>query len=266
MSKRFNIVMIGTGNLAFHLASKINTINNFTLVQAYNHRSSKSTKQFEVINQCKVVTQFSELNCNADLYIIAVKDDAIAEVANQLSKLKLKGIVVHTSGSVDMLVLKNTSKQIGVLYPLQTFYPKANINWEQTPFLIEGSTKPTLSILKKLVNSVSKKVKVVDSKKRLQIHLAAVFACNFTNAMYVSAYEMIENNLSKKDTELLLPIMQQSFQKLNTLHPKSAQTGPAMRNDKLVMSKHLQLLKKDKQMSHVYVVLSDLIMKQQNSN
>lgn len=263
MSKRFNIVMIGTGNLAFHLASKINTINNFTLVQAYNHRRSKSAKQFEVINQCKVVTQFSELNCNADLYIIAVKDDAIAEVANQLSKLKLKGIVVHTSGSVDMLVLKNTSKQIGVLYPLQTFYPKANINWEQTPFLIEGNVQVVQNKLKKMAQLISENVQVVNSQQRLIIHLAAVFACNFTNALYASSFELVKLISGKKSNALLFPIMQQSFDKLKTIHPIEAQTGPAKRHDALVVKKHQQLLKNNKQLLSVYNTLTQLIISQQ---
>ena len=132
--------------------------------------------------------------------------------------------------------------------------------------LIETNTKSALNTLKQLASTVSKTVKVVDSKNRLRIHLAAVFACNFTNAMYVSAYELIENNLSRKDTQLLLPIMQHSFQKLQTVQPKKAQTGPAMRNDKLVMKKHLEILKDDKQLSHVYAVLSDLIMRQQNQD
>ena len=180
--------------------------------------------------------------------------------------LKLKGLIVHTSGSVEMKVLKNVSSSIGVYYPLQTFYKGASIDWKTTPLLMEANTKSALNKLKRLAASVSNKTKVVDSKSRLQIHLAAVFACNFTNAMYVSAFEVIENNLSKKDTELLLPIMQQSFQKLQTIHPKKSQTGPAMRNDKLVMKKHLQLLKHDKQLSHVYAVLSDLIMRQQNQD
>jgi predicted short-subunit dehydrogenase-like oxidoreductase (DUF2520 family) len=105
---------------------------------------------------------------------------------------------------------------------------------------------------------------VVDSKARLQIHLAAVFACNFTNAMYVSAYEIIENSLSEKDTDLLLPIMQHSFQKLQKVHPVKAQTGPAMRDDKLVMKKHLDLIKNNKQLTQVYKTLSDLISTQQH--
>lgn len=266
MSKALNIVIIGTGNVAYHIAESFQSNSNVHLLQVFNHKNSKDARQFSKQFNVNLICDYKFIHQKADVYIIAVKDDAIAEVAKQLVPLKLKGLVVHTSGSVDMQVLKNTSSKIGVYYPLQTFYKGAKIGWKTTPLLIEANTKIALHTLKQLASIVSKTVKVVDSKNRLQIHLAAVFACNFTNAMYVSAYEMIENNLSKKDTELLLPIMQQSFQKLQTVHPKKAQTGPAMRNDKLVMKKHLHLLKEDKQLSHVYAVLSDLIMRQQNQD
>ena len=135
---------------------------------------------------------------------------------------------------------------------------------QRKPLLVEANTKTAFKSLKTLAVTISKTVKEINSIKRLQIHLAAVFACNFTNAMYVSAYEIIEDNLTKKDTDLLLPIMQTSFQKLHNVHPKKAQTGPAMRNDKLVMNKHLQLLKEDKLLSKVYSILSNLIIDQQN--
>lgn len=266
MSKALNIVIIGVGNVAHHIAESFQSNSNVNLLQVINHRNSKEAKQFSKQFTCDLVIDYKNLNQKADVYIISVKDDAIAEVTKQLIPLKLKGLVVHTSGSVEMDVLKNVSSKIGVYYPLQTFYKGASINWKTTPLLIEANTKPALSALKQLASTISRSLRVVDSQNRLQIHLAAVFACNFTNAMYVSAYEIIEYNLSKKDTELLLPIMQQSFQKLQTIHPKKAQTGPAMRNDKLVMKKHLQLLKQDKQLSHVYAVLSDLIMRQQNQD
>ena len=258
--------MIGTGNVAYYIAEYFQSKKSVNLLQVFNHRNSKEAKQFSKKFQCDLMTDYKSIHPKADIYIIAVKDDAIVEVAKQLVPLKLKGLIVHTSGSVDMNVLKNGSSKIGVYYPLQTFYKGASIDWKTTPLLIEANTKSALNTLKQLASTVTKTVKVVDSKNRLQIHLAAVFGCNFTNAMYVSAYELIENNLSKKDTELLLPIMQQSFQKLQTIHPKKAQTGPAMRNDKLVMKKHLQLLKHDKQLSHVYAALSDLIMRQQNQD
>jgi predicted short-subunit dehydrogenase-like oxidoreductase (DUF2520 family) len=233
-------VIIGTGNVAYNIAQSFQSINLVNLIQVLNHRNSRESKQFSKQFHCNLVTDYSAINKNADIYIIAVKDDAIAEVVKNLLPLMLTGIVVHTSGSVDVSILKSVSQKVGVYYPLQTFYKGANIDWETTPILIEGNSKPVEVKLKQLATSVSKKVKVVDSKVRLQIHLAAVFACNFTNAMYVSAFEIIENNLSKKDTELLMPIMQHSFQKLQKVHPVKAQTGPAMRDDKLVMKKHLR--------------------------
>ena len=264
MNRALNIVIIGTGNVAYHVAESFQSNSNVNLLQVFNHQNSKEAKQFSKQFHCDLVTDYRDINKSADLYVIAVKDDTITEVVKGLTPLKLKGLVAHTSGSVGMNVLKNVSPSIGVYYPLQTFYKGALIDWKTTPLLIETNTKSALNILKQLARIVSKKIKVVDSNDRLKIHLAAVFACNFTNAMYVSAYEIIENSLSKKDTEILFPIMQQSLQKLQTVHPKKAQTGPAMRNDKLVMKKHLQLLKQDKQLSHVYAVLSDLIMRQQN--
>jgi predicted short-subunit dehydrogenase-like oxidoreductase (DUF2520 family) len=264
MSKMVNIVIIGTGHVANYIADSFKPHKAFQVIQAFNHRNSKGAKLFSKQFKCELITDYKAINKKADLYIIAVKDDAIAEVSENLIPLKLKGTVVHTSGSVDMGVLAKVSSSIGIYYPLQTFYAGAKIHWKTTPLLIEANSKSALKTIDKVAATVSNNVKNVNSKKRLQIHLAAVFACNFTNAMYVSAYELIENNLSKKDTVLLQPIMLQSFQKLQYVSPKKAQTGPAMRNDKTVMNKHLQLLKQDIQLSHVYAVLSDLIMKQQH--
>jgi predicted short-subunit dehydrogenase-like oxidoreductase (DUF2520 family) len=265
MSKPVNIVIIGTGYVANAVADSFKDIKDLHVVQVFNHRNSKEAKQFSKQLKCELITDYNAVTKKADLYILAVKDDAIAEVAKNLAPLKLKGAVVHTSGSIDISLLKKSSSSIGVYYPLQTFYKGAKIDWRTTPILIEANSKSALKIIARVAVLVSGKAKEVSSKKRLQIHLAAVFACNFTNAMYVSAYEIIEKGLSKKDTALLHPIMLQSFQKLQTISPKEAQTGPAKRNDKTVMHKHLQLLKDDQQLCHVYAVLTDLIMKQQNT-
>jgi predicted short-subunit dehydrogenase-like oxidoreductase (DUF2520 family) len=263
LSNSFNIVIIGTGNVAYHIANSFKLNKNLNLIQAFNHRNTKEANRYSKNFNCDLATTYNAINPKADLYIIAIKDDAIAEVVKNLIPLKLKGIVVHTSGSIDMQILKLVSPSIGVYYPLQTFYPKALIEWQTTPLLLEANSKTTFAKLKKIASSVSRKVKEVNSKNRLQIHLAAVFACNFTNAMYVSAYQIIEKNLTKKDTELLHPIMLQSFQKLQKIHPIKAQTGPAMRNDAIVMKKHLDLLKSDQQLIRVYKTLSDLIVTQQ---
>ena len=264
MAKPLNIIIIGTGNVSSHLADSFQKTKQAKLVQAFNHQTSKKTTIYSKQYHCEVVTDYKKIKADADIYIIAVKDDAIAEVVKNLLPLKLQGLVVHTSGSVDVSVLKNVSKQIGVYYPLQTFYAKAIIDWSSTPLLIEANSKTALAKLKSLADLISKNCKTVNSTERLRLHLAAVFACNFTNALYVSAFELIEQNLNKKDTALLAPIMLQSFRKLETVHPKQAQTGPAMRDDKVVMKKHLDLLKSNKELTAVYKLLSQLIISQQS--
>ena len=236
------------------------------LVQVFNHRNTKSAKAFSNTFHVPLVTDYSKLDTQADVYILCIKDSALAEVAQQLASLKLKGIVMHTSGSIDLSVLKPASNQIGVYYPLQTFTKGVAINWDTTPLLIEANTASALKTIKQIAASVSHTVKVVDSVTRLKLHLSAVFASNFTNALYAAAFGFIEAHLSKKDTALLKPIMLQSFLKLESLSPKQAQTGPAMRNDQIVMKKHLALLKSDKQLTEVYKLLSQLIIKQQTLN
>lgn len=259
----FNIVIIGTGNVAQSIADSFKGLNSINIKQVFNHRATLAAKKFAQTCRCGFVTEYHNIINDADLYIIAVKDDVLAEVAAGLAGLKLKGLVVHTSGSIEVAVLKKVSKHIGVYYPLQTFYPKAKTDWRSTPLLIEANTKKALQILKKISASVSETVKVISSSQRLRLHLAAVFACNFTNALYVSAFEIIEQSLLKKDTQLLLPIMKASFQKLEHVHPLFSQTGPAMRGDKMVMSKHLDLLKNNKELSTIYKQLSHLIYNQQ---
>lgn len=265
MNQKLNIVIIGTGNVAYHLGMVIQQQKFAQVIQLFNHRISKQAKLLSRKLNCELVTDYSLINSDADLYVIAVKDDVMVDVLSNLKVLKINGLVVHTSGSIDMKALKDVSKNTGVLYPLQTFYPNAKINWRLTPLLIESNTKKGLTTLKYLANSISGLIKLANSEDRLKFHLAAVFACNFTNAMYVSAYELIEKKLNKKDTALLFPIMEQSFQKLESVHPIVAQTGPAMRNDVGVMNKHLSLLRGDQDLQRLYKLLSKLIVKQQSN-
>lgn len=265
MNKPLSIVIIGTGNLAQHIASSFQNKDGIEILQIFNHRKTKAAAGFARQYHKELITNYKQLSTKADVYVICVKDDAIAGVVNNLMPLKLKALVVHTSGSTDLGVLKKVSHQTGVYYPLQTFTVKAAVNWQTTPVLIEGSTKEARATLTSLAALVSGTVKLCSSQKRLQFHLAAVFACNFTNALYAAAFDLVEQELSKKDTELLKPIMQQSFNKLQTLSPRQAQTGPAMRNDRLVMNKHLGLLKEQKELSAIYKLLSQLIINQQSS-
>jgi predicted short-subunit dehydrogenase-like oxidoreductase (DUF2520 family) len=257
--------MIGAGNIAHHLTQSLQKNKTINITQVFNHRKTAKAKTLANTNHCAFVSEYAQIDTTAGIYFICVKDDAIPEVVTRLISLKLKGLVVHTSGSMAMSVLKQASPHIGVYYPLQSFSYADTIVWKHTPILIEANSKKSLSLLKAIAASVSDTVKNMTSEKRLQFHLAAVFASNFTNALYDSAFRIIEKNLSKKDTSLLLPLMTQAFGKLTHLSPKQAQTGPAMRHDKVVIKKHLDLLKSDKQLTAVYKLLSELIVSQQTN-
>lgn len=265
MSKSLHIVLIGAGNVAHHIASSFAKNAEVKLVQVFNHRLTKQAKDFAGSIKAPIVSAYNKLEKHADVYILCVKDSALPEVAGELAALKLQGIVLHTSGSVSIDVLKQASPKTGVYYPLQTFSKNSPVDWKRTPLLVEANSAATLKQITKLANSVSGTVKAVDSETRLKLHLAAVFACNFTNALYAAAFDYVSENLGPKDAELLWPIMLSSFNKvIYNSQPKQAQTGPAMRNDQTVMDKHLVLLKNDKQLGAVYKLLSELILRQQN--
>ena len=249
--------------MAHHLARSFKGHAHIRLVQAFNHRKSKSAIEFAKENGTELVSDYNNIHTQADVYFICVKDDALADVVQRLSGLQLKGLLVHTSGSMDRSVLNTASKKTGVYYPLQTFSAASVIDWKTTPVLIEANNASSLKVLKTLASSVSGTVKVVDSETRLKLHLAAVFASNFTNALYAAAFGFVEANLNKKDTALLYPLMKEAFTKLAKLSPKQAQTGPAMRHDTVVMKKHLALLRGDKQLGDLYKQLSGLIVTQQ---
>lgn len=267
MKSKIKIVIIGAGQLSSHLITELATKKDtFQILQIFNHKNSAHAKKIAKKVNATFVCDYSQIVSNADFYLIAVKDEAILEVAKNLSTLNLPGIIAHTSGSTDISELSVATKNSAVFYPLQSFTKDVKIKWSETPILIEASNKKTLYMLKKIATVFSQSVKVVDSKTRLILHLSAVFANNFTNALFCVAYQLIENNLSKKDVKLLSPIIQQSFKKLKTTHPLKTQSGPAKRNDMIVMQKHLQILHSNKQLTEIYKQLSHLIIHQQKTS
>jgi predicted short-subunit dehydrogenase-like oxidoreductase (DUF2520 family) len=264
LQKKTNIVILGTGNLATHLANFISQQPDLKLIQLFNHRKTKEALSLAKKNNCSLVSNYTNIITHADIYFICVKDDSIKIVSENLKKLDLQNLVVHTSGSVDLKVLNKVSNHIGVFYPLQTFSKEDLIDWKTTPLLLESNNSTTFKKLQAFSKLCSTQVKKVDSKTRLKIHLAAVFGCNFTNALFAASYQLIEKALSKKEIKLIHPILQQSFHKMLTMGPLNSQTGPAKRNDKVTMQKHLELLKSNKKLTSIYKIVSDLIQTQQH--
>ncbi|MBA3972009.1 MAG: DUF2520 domain-containing protein, partial [Bacteroidetes bacterium] len=194
--------------------------------------------------------------------IIAVKDDVIASVAKQLN-LKDK-IVVHTSGTVDMAVLKKVTKNYGVLYPLQTLSKDIEIDFKTVPVCIEASNKATSESLQYFAKSISRNVQRINSEQRKKIHLAAVFACNFSNHMYSIADDLLGND--KLSLELLKPLIEETANKIKLGRPHKMQTGPAIRGDKQTINAHLKLLSKDKRNQKIYKLLSESIVTASKKN
>ena len=193
---------------------------------------------------------------NPDVILIAVKDDAIADVA-----LRCKGVaplMAHTSGSVGMSVLEGCAPHTGVFYPLQTFSKDVTLDYSEIPFFIEGSDREADDRLTALALRISPNLYKADSEVRGRLHIAAVFACNFSNHLSALADDLLHE--SGMDYRVLLPLLKETVRKLDTLPPRKAQTGPASRGDRKVMATHIDRLSCHPDMQEIYRLLSSSIM------
>ncbi len=250
------VVCLGSGNVATHLARAFK-LSGATLLQVYSKTLANAQALANVLNS-EATANLAEIRKDADLYLICVKDDAILTVATQL--IAVKGLVVHTSGATDMQILKEAGlASYGVLYPLQTFSKSREVTGSQIPFCVEASTEQNLQVLKNTALKLGAKFYEVDSDHRKQLHLAAVFACNFTNYLYHVGAEIL--NRHQLDFEMLKPLILETAEKVQNAMPRSVQTGPAVRNDELTMQKHVDLLKDRPELVEIYETLSKNIKK-----
>jgi predicted short-subunit dehydrogenase-like oxidoreductase (DUF2520 family) len=253
MPKKEHIVLIGAGNVATHMGMALKKAGH-KIAQVYSP-GGQSARGLAKKLTTESISDIRKLKKDASLYIIAVNDDAITEVAEQL-ELKNK-VVVHTSGSVKMNALKAASENYGVLYPLQTFSKNKTIQFKAVPLCIEASNEATASSLLSLANSISQNVREVNSEQRRAIHLAAVFACNFSNHLYHIAEVILSSEQMSFD--LLKPLILETAQKVQTSHPAKVQTGPAVRGDQKTIKTHLKLLKGDKKLRTLYKLMTESI-------
>ncbi len=228
-----SVVILGAGNVAHHLYKAFFSSENVTVTQWYN-RNIQSMRPFN--NEVQLTDDLSQL-VEADIYIIAVSDDAISELSQQLPFEDR--LVVHTSGSVSPYDIDMKNRR-GILYPLQTFSREANINFSEVPLCIETLMRKDYDQLRELGQSISNNVKRVNSDQRASLHLAAVFVNNFTNQLFRIAHEITESQGTEFD--LLKPLILETANKVQDLSPFKAQTGPAKRNDKKTIKRHLKML------------------------
>jgi len=214
----------------------------------------------------KVISDWKKIDAEYDVYFICTPDSIVKVTAQKIKKLETKGLVVHTSGTVPLEELSKASKNTGVFYPLQTFTFGKSVNWLEVPLFIEGSNSRVLEYLESFAGIFSNTVVKLNSEERLKLHLAAVIAGNFSNAMYSAAYQYLDKELINTDYfNYLIPLINSTAKKVKSLHPIEAQTGPAARGDDKTQKRHLQLLKKYPDLKKVYKSISKLIEKQKKS-
>ncbi|WP_298895350.1 Rossmann-like and DUF2520 domain-containing protein [uncultured Psychroserpens sp.] len=228
-----SVVILGAGNVAHHLYKAFVSSETVSVKQRYN----RHIKSLEAYKTDVAITDDLNQLVEADIYIIAVSDDAIAELSEQLPFENR--FVVHTSGSVSAYDLDKKNRR-GVFYPLQTFSKSASIDFTQVPICLETLMKKDYMALKNLATAISTITKRVNSDQRAALHLAAVFVNNFTNQLYRVAHEITESQGAEFD--LLKPLILETANKVQDHSPYKAQTGPAKRNDKKTIKRHLKLL------------------------
>jgi len=248
------ITLIGAGNLATCLGKSLKK-NGFDILQVYS-RTKESAKTLAKNLNTKYTFNTEDLDLSSDIIVISIKDDAIGGMLKKIKNKNLK--IVHTSGSVPMKILENNSSCCGVFYPVMTFSKNRDIDFSEIPLCLEADSDEFLSELKEMAGRISSQVLEINSKERKILHMAAVFANNFVNHFYdISGNILKESGLS---FDILKPLIRETTSKIMEIHPHDAQTGPARRCDKIVINRHLKLLKNNPEQEKIYKFVTDSII------
>ena len=244
------IVIIGSGNVAYHLA-KAFTQNNIEVSQIFGRNEVELNKISEELN---IPYSTKEL-ADADLYLISVSDSAVEQVSDLIKTEK--ALVAHTSGSLPIETLKGNYRKAS-FYPLQTFSKTKNLDYSKIPFFIEAENQIDEKSLFELASLISDNVETSDYEKRKYIHLTAVFACNFVNHLFARAKEISDSQ--DLDFNYFIPLIDETVEKIHHLEPKLAQTGPAVRRDERVLKLHEELITNDEHLK-IYQLMNESIKK-----
>ena len=246
------IALIGAGNVATHLGLALNEAGH-EVIQVWS-RTAASAQVLATKLGCDGTTYINNVRNDADIYIISVVDDAVAEIVPQLCPQRENALFVHTAGSVSMDSFKGYAKNYGVFYPMQTFSKDKELDFKEIPVFIEASNEESQKAVSALADSISDKVYLLDEEGRRWLHLAAVFACNFSNYCCTVAERLLQK--SGIPFDVMLPLFDETANKLHKLSPMAAQTGPASRNDSKVMERQMEMLADDKELQDIYRLIS----------
>ena len=255
-----SFVSIGAGNVATHLCTGLSE-KGFRLKQVYS-RSYDSCQALTSRLMAESTTSVEGIVPDADFYLVSLPDDVIPSV---LSKLEVKDkLILHTAGSIGLEVFQHRFQHYGVLYPLQTFSKSRPLDISKIPFFVEGCDTETTNSILEIAGKLSDVVFQSDSQTRKWLHIAAVFASNFTNFMFTSAHDMlIKENI---DFNLLYPLMEETLRKAQSGNPARGQTGPAIRRDTNTMQEHIKLLSNRPDLQKIYTFISNNIQEYYSGN
>lgn len=253
--KRLRTVVIGSGNVASVIVPALERAGAVAVEQVYSPTCVHAEALAARLEGASAVCDPAEVVYDADLYIVAVKDDAIEQIGRLLKPND--AVWLHTSGSVDCRVLGRLSPNYGVFYPLQTFSKGVEVDMHEVPVFVEGCNDHVLDIAGRLARSVTDKVYEADVTRRSRLHAAAVFACNFTNHLWAVADDILRRE-ADADLTVLRPLVSETVRKAFEMRPADGQTGPARRGDRSVIDRHKSLLLPDE--AQLYETLSRHIM------
>jgi len=249
------IIIIGAGNIATHYAKSFHSLRH-EIFQIYNRTSANALALADAVSATPVHDIYN-LDLNADLYIIAIADNHIQDIVDKLSNT-VNGIVIHTSGATPLSILSKFERY-GVIYPPQSLNKNIDSNLNEIPFGVEGSDKNVETELLSLTLQISPKAFRCNSQQRLALHIAAVFANNFSNALFSIAYSILEKEDLQFD--LIKPIILETAEKVQSNLPQTVQTGPAVRNDLNTINTHLEFLSYSNNLSEIYQTITNFIIK-----
>ena len=247
-----NITIIGSGNVAFVLGELFKK-SNYSINEVVGRNPITAQQLAEKLN-ARACLDINTIDKSSNIYVLAVKDDAVAAIAAQLQLVDK--LLVHTCGSVSMNVLATASVNYGVLYPLQSL--RKELNYQPSiPFLVDGSSENVRNTIFNLATTISEKVIMADDVTRLQYHLSAIIVSNFTNHLFAVTKNYCDTN--NIDFKLLSPLIKETVNRMQYYDPGDMQTGPAIRGDETTIQKHMQLLFAFPELKKIYALMSDSI-------
>ncbi len=253
------IVMIGAGNVAWSLAQALAA--KHEIKQVYSHHLANASQLATAVGCHNATDDLDQIDADADVYVISVKDDAIGHVASSIAD-NGRSLWLHTSGTRPLSLLTVSHPHCGVLYPMQSFSKALTVDFNEVPVFVEGNTPQVQEAVSRLASSISCHVEVADSARRAKLHIGAVMACNFANHLWTLTAEVLAE--AGIDFKMMLPLLRTTVAKLDHLSPAESQTGPAARGDTAVTSAHEQMLSGRK--LEIYRLLTQSIIEATHSD